>query len=135
RRYLPFVGVGVMGVALVFTLSRAGALSLLLALAALLMAFGRRGQARRSLVLTGALLAVILSYAAWIRFGPFVERVRHAPYVSRLIQAHSTLPMIAAFPVLGVGLGAYPDVYYRYQPAVLGPGKLYFPAAHDALLP
>ncbi|MFZ1059504.1 MAG: hypothetical protein WAP47_09970, partial [Candidatus Rokuibacteriota bacterium] len=62
RRYLPVVGIGVMALALVFTLSRGGVLSLLLALAVLLIFLGALGRTRWSLVVVGVLLAVTLGY-------------------------------------------------------------------------
>jgi len=42
--------------------------------------------------------------------------------------------MLRAFPLLGVGLGAYGDIYPRYQPLALAPGKVSYPYAHDDLL-
>ena len=134
RRWLPFIGVGVMALALVFTLSRAGVLSVLVALAGLLALMGALGRTRWSLVVIGALLTVTVSYGAWIGFEPLLERVRHAPYGLRLVQSLTTLPMLSAFPVLGVGLGAYREIYFRYQPAALGPGTYYLPFAHNDLL-
>jgi tetratricopeptide (TPR) repeat protein/O-antigen ligase len=134
RRYLPFASVGVMSLALVFTLSRGGIVSLLVALLGLLALQGARGRARRSLVLVGALLMVTLSYGAWIGLGPLAARIGEGAYANRWIQFVTTLPMLKTFPVLGVGLGAYRDVYFRYQPAELSPGTVYFAFAHNDLL-
>jgi tetratricopeptide (TPR) repeat protein/O-antigen ligase len=136
RRYLPFVGVGVMALALVFTLSRGGVLSLLLTLVALLALLRALGLTRWSVLLMGALVAVTIAYGAWIGLEPFLARVRTGPldYVSRGTQSLTTLPMLATFPLFGVGLGAYKDIYFRYQPPALHPGKVYFPYAHNDLL-
>ena len=134
RRYLPMVAIGVMGLALVFTLSRGGIVSIALALAALLVVQGLRGRARTSAVLVGLLLALVAGYGAWIGLEPLLERFRQSAYASRLVQLESTLGMFRAFPVLGVGLGAYRDIYFRYQPPELSPGQLYFPFAHNDLL-
>ncbi len=134
RRYLPFVGVGVMTLALVFTLSRAGGLSLLFALAVLLVLLGALGRTRWSLVVVGVLLAVTLGYGAWIGLEPFLARVRHGEYANRWLLSLSTLPMVPDFPLLGVGLGAYRDIYFRYQPSALGPGTVYYAVAHNDLL-
>src|SRR5439155_306677 len=106
RQSLPFVGIAVMAIALVFTLSRAGVLSLLLTLGAILALQGAFGRARLSLVLVGTLLAVTLSYGTWIGFEPFLARLREPSYESRWVLMLTTLPMLASFPVLGVGLGA-----------------------------
>jgi hypothetical protein len=122
RRHLPALAVVAMALALALTLSRGGVLSLLAALAALLALAGARGQARRSLVVVGTVLAVTLAYGAWIGFGPLVERFRGDPYASRLTQLVSSLPMLAAFPLLGAGLGAYL------------PGKVHYAFAHNDLL-
>src|SRR5438309_1832812 len=134
RRYLPAVGVVLTVLALVFTLSRGAVLSLLLALVILLFVFGRVGLARWSLVAVGALMLTTLGYAAWIGLEPLVARVTGGEYINRLAQWTATIPMLPAFPAFGVGLGAYKDIFFRYQPAALGPGKIYFPYAHNDLL-
>ena len=131
RQYLPFVALVVMALALVFTLSRAGALSLLLTFVILLLLLGRLGRIRWSLAVIGALLAIALGYAIWIGLEPFLARLRHADYAVRWVLARTTLPMIRSFPVLGVGLGAYADIYEHYQPAVLTPGKIDVRYAHN----
>ncbi len=134
RRYLPFVGIGVMALAIVFTLSRGGVLSLLFTLVLMLALLGALGRTRLSLVLLGALLALTLGYGAWIGLEPFLTRVWKTDYAGRWIQSLTTLSMLKAFPLLGVGLGAYKDIYFRYQPPVLDPGKVYYPYAHNDLL-
>src|SRR5205823_4403438 len=134
RRYLPAVGVVLTVLALVFTLSRGAVLSLLLALGILLFVFGRVGLARWSLVAIGALMLTTLGYAAWIGLEPLVARVTGGEYINRLAQWTATIPILPAFPAFGVGLGAYKDIFFRYQPAALGPGKIYFPYAHNDLL-
>jgi tetratricopeptide (TPR) repeat protein/O-antigen ligase len=134
RRHLPFAGVAVMALSIVFTLSRGGIVSLLVALGFLLIVQGARGRVRRSLVLVGVLLAVIASYGAWIGLGPLLARLTPGQFTGRLVQSLTTLPMLRSFPLLGVGLGAYGDIYFRYQPAALQPGTLYFEFAHNDLL-
>jgi tetratricopeptide (TPR) repeat protein/O-antigen ligase len=134
RRYLPMIGIGVMALALIFTLSRGGLVSLALALMALLALQGLRGRARPSLVLVGSVLAVTVGFSAWIGLGPLLARLASDQRGSRLTQLFSTLEMIRTFPVFGVGLGAYRDIFFRYQPAALQPGTLYFPYAHNDLL-
>jgi tetratricopeptide (TPR) repeat protein/O-antigen ligase len=136
RRYLPFVGVGVVALAVVFTLSRGGLVSLLVALAVVLAFLGRLGFARWGLVVVGLLLVVTLAYGAWIGLGPVLERVQRGvlDYESRASLSLSSLPMLKTFPILGVGLGAYKEIYFRYQPPELGPGVIWFPYAHNDLL-
>jgi tetratricopeptide (TPR) repeat protein/O-antigen ligase len=134
RHYLPFVGLVVMAVALVFTLSRGGVLSLLLALLILIALLGQLGRIRWSLAVVGALVVVALGYAVWIGLEPFLARVRHTDHTSRWMLALTTVPMLRSFPFLGVGLGAYGDIYGHYQPAVLEPGKIDVGYAHNDLL-
>jgi tetratricopeptide (TPR) repeat protein/O-antigen ligase len=134
REYLPFVALAVMALALILTLSRAGVLSLLLTFVILLVLLGRLGRIRWSLAVISVLVAVALGYAAWIGLEPLLARVKHADYASRLVLAVTTVPMLRSFPVLGVGLGAYGDIYGHYQPAVLQPGRIDVRVAHNDLL-
>ena len=134
RRFLPFPALLVMALALVFTLSRAGVLSLLVAGMLMLGLLWAVGRIRLSLAVVGVLLAATVGYGAWIGLEPLLARVRHADYAVRWVQWATTLPMIREFPVLGVGLGAYRDAYHAFQPAALLPGKVYYPYAHNDLL-
>jgi tetratricopeptide (TPR) repeat protein/O-antigen ligase len=134
RQYLPFVALLAMAVALVFTLSRGAIVSLLLTMLILLLVLHALGRIRWSLMVLGALLIAVLGYGAWIGLEPLLTRVRHADYAVRFIQGLTTLPMLRAFPLLGVGLGAYGDIYPRYQPLALAPGKVGYAHAHDDLL-
>lgn len=102
RRYLPFLAIGVMSVALVFTLSRGAMVSLVVALGAALCLLARLGLARWSLALVGVLLAATAAGGAIIGLEPFVARVHQADVLgTRWIQAVTSLPMLAAFPLLG----------------------------------
>lgn len=135
RRYLPFASLGVMVVALVFTLSRGAILALLVTVAATLLLLGRLGLARWALALLGALIVVVTGYGTLIGLSPWIARLGEDHIAgARWIQAVTSLPMLADFPVLGVGLGAYRDIYFRYQPAVLEPGRVYYPYAHNDLM-
>jgi tetratricopeptide (TPR) repeat protein len=134
RQYLPFVALIAMSVALVFTLSRGAIVSFLVTALILLLVLYALGRIRWSLMVLGALLVAVLGYGAWIGLEPLLSRVRQADYAARFIQGLTTLPMLRAFPLLGVGLGAYGDIYPRYQPLALAPGKVSYPYAHDDLL-
>ncbi len=134
RQYLPFVVLLAMTVALVFTLSRGAIVSFLLTVLILLLVLYTLGRIRWSLMVLGVLLVAVLAYGAWIGLEPLLARVRQADYTARFIQGLTTLPMLRAFPLLGVGLGAYGDIYPRYQPLALAPGKVSYPYAHDDLL-
>ena len=134
RLYLPFPALVAMALALVFTLSRGGVLSFLFTALLVLGLLRALGGIRRSLAVVGALLVATVGYGAWIGLEPFLARVWHADYMVRWVQWLTTLPMLRAFPLLGVGLGAYRDTYLRYQPPALDPGKVYYPYAHNDLL-
>ena len=136
RRYLPLIGVIVMGVALVFTLSRGGLVGLVVGLLALVGLLSASGRARRSLVVTASLLIAVVAYGGWIGFGPWVARLAQTPAGSldRLTQYIASLPLLREFPILGVGLGAYRDIYFRHQPLAHHPDRFYFPYAHNDLL-
>ena len=134
RRYLPAVGLVVMAVALIFTLSRGALLGLAVALGALLALLTRMGRLRWTLLLVGTLGIATLCYAGWIGLTPLVERVSGEAIVSRWIQWQSTVPMLRDFPILGVGLGAYRDIYARYQPLALDPAGYFYPYAHNDVL-
>jgi tetratricopeptide (TPR) repeat protein/O-antigen ligase len=134
RRYLPFIALVTMAVALVFTLSRGAVVSALVAALLLLVLLRALRRIRRSLALLGSLLVATVAYGAWIGFEPFLTRVWHADYTGRWVQTLSSLPMLRSFPLLGIGLGTYQDIFVRYQPAVLDPGRVYYTYAHNDLL-
>jgi tetratricopeptide (TPR) repeat protein len=136
RRYLPLVGVGAMVIALLFTLSRGGLVNVVTALLTLLALLGAVGRARRNLIATGVLLVAVLAGGGWIGFGPLLARLSATSEGTayRLAQYVASLPLLREFPVLGVGLGAYRDVYFRHQPVEHQPALIYFPYAHNDLL-
>jgi tetratricopeptide (TPR) repeat protein/O-antigen ligase len=136
RRALPLVGLVAMTVALVFTLSRGGLVNVVAALLALLALLRVVRRVRRSLVVTGVLLIAVLACGGWIGFGPVLARLAVASEGTayRLGQYAASLPMLREFPLLGVGLGAYREIYFRYQPLAHQPETLYFPYAHNDLL-
>ena len=134
RRYLPAFGVFVMALATILTLSR-GALLAALGAGLLLLAGLARVRGRRwTLSLAAVLGTVTLAYALWIGLAPLLDRLGASSHLGRWEQWRSSVPMLASFPVLGVGLGAYKDIYFRFQPAALLPGRVYFPYAHSDLL-
>ncbi|OGL10837.1 MAG: hypothetical protein A3I17_10350, partial [Candidatus Rokubacteria bacterium RIFCSPLOWO2_02_FULL_72_37] len=136
RRALPLVALVTMAVALVFTLSRGGVLAGAVGLLTLLALLGGLGYARRSLVLTGALLVAVVGYGSWIGFGPLLARLSQSPAgaLDRWGQYAASVPMLRDFPLLGVGLGAYRAIYFRYQPLAYAPHEVYYPYAHNDLL-
>src|SRR6266849_6695752 len=134
RRYLPAFGVALMALAMVLTLSRGALVSLAVTGGLGLLAAGRLGGVRWSLALVGALGAVILGYGLWIGLGPLLHRLGSADALGRVLQWRASVPMLTAFPTLGVGLGAYKETFFHFQPLALGAGRMYFPYAHSDLL-
>ncbi|MEX2147060.1 MAG: O-antigen ligase family protein [Candidatus Rokuibacteriota bacterium] len=136
RRYVPLLGVLVMALALIFTLSRGGVLAFGAGLLVFLVLLRATGRTRGSLVLTGALLVGVGVYGSWIGFGPLLERLSRTGggMADRAVQYLASLPMLKDFPLLGVGLGAYRDIYARYQPLVHQPHDTFYPYAHNDLL-
>ncbi len=134
RRYLPAAGVAIMSLATILTLSRGALLAAFGAGLLLLFGLARVRSVRWSLTVSATLAVAILGYLLWIGVDPLLSRVGAPDRFGRSAQWLSSLPMLTAFPVLGVGLGAYKDIYFRFQPAVLLPGQVYFPYAHSDLL-
>ena len=134
RQYLPLFGLTLMALATVLTLSRGALLAVLAAGLILLAGLARVRSRRWVLALSAVLGAMTLTYALWIGVEPLLARLAHSEHVGRLEQWRSSVPMILSFPALGVGLGAYKDIYFRFQPGVLLPGRVYFPYAHSDLL-
>lgn len=113
----------VMGVALLFTLSRAGIVSFLLAILFLLGCLGvLEAASQKRLVLT-AVLTAILGYVAWIGIEPLLARFEAergvADLASRLTAYKGGLQIVKEFPWLGTGLGTFERVFRKYQPREL----------------
>jgi len=123
-----------MALATVLTLSRGALLAVLAAGLMLLTALARVRGRRWVLGFSVVLGAVTLIFALWIGVEPLLARLAHSEHVGRLEQWRSSIPMLQSFPALGVGLGAYKDIYFRFQPALLLPGRVYLPYAHSDLL-
>jgi tetratricopeptide (TPR) repeat protein len=136
QRYVPLVGVLAMALALVFTLSRGGVLAFGAGLFAFLVLLSATGRARGSLTLTAVLLVGVGVYGGWIGFSPLLDRFARSGggMGDRVVQYLASLPMLRDFPVLGVGLGAYRDAYFRYQPLAHQPHDTFYPYAHSDLL-
>jgi len=135
RAYFPLVAVSVMALALLFTLSRGAALALVLTVIGMLVVLGRRHDVRWPLVWLGALLLVTLGYGLWIGLDPFLQRLAAIQdYRARWLQVVTSVPMLRDFPLFGVGLGAYKEIYPHYQTDALRPGHVAYPYAHNDLL-
>jgi tetratricopeptide (TPR) repeat protein/O-antigen ligase len=136
RRSLPLLAVLVMAVAVVFTLSRGGIIAVAVGLVTFLALLRAAARMRRGLTATALVLVAVAAYGGWIGFGPLLARLSSSQIhgVDRVAQYASSLPMLREFPLFGVGLGAYRDIYPRYQPLALHPGVMWYPYAHSDLL-
>src|SRR5262249_8258771 len=128
------LGLMLIALAAVLTLSRGALLAVLAAGVLLLVSLSRVRRRTWVFALAGALGIVTIIYALWIGGDPLLARLPHAEEVGRLEQWRSSVPMLGTFPLLGVGLGAYKDIYFRFQPVALLPGRVYFPYANSDLL-
>lgn len=135
-RALPFLAIGVMTLAVVFTLSRGAIVALLAGLLVLVWLLRAGHRVRSSLLMVSAVAGAALAYSAWIGLAPLLAHVGTSSIglAQRLTQYRASLPMIADFPLLGVGLGAYRAIYTRYQPLAHQPAAVYYPYAHSDLL-
>ncbi|MFN0083859.1 MAG: O-antigen ligase family protein [Blastocatellia bacterium] len=144
ERYLYGVAAVMMGVALIFTLSRGGMISLvaeMIFIAAMSVSVLRRNDPRISYgasaatsplehamgasAVGGILLAIALG-VAWIGAEPIINRIatggtnrtdfsKARPFEDlRLVIWKDTLRMVSEHPVSGIGLGAFPTVYPMY---------------------
>src|SRR5579875_1088813 len=121
--------------ALLATASRGGWLAAIIASATIVLLAARlpaetrpallrqQSRARRALMLGGALVAVLLVaslFTSNASRSTASDRLQDAIYresaASRLQVARQTIPMIRQFPIFGVGLGAWPEIYPRYTP-------------------
>ena len=116
RVALAFIGIMVMGVALLFSRSRAG-----IALGALVflfgsLAMGREGSGRR---LAAALALLILFCAAWIGLATVGERfagdLAGETRSGRLVLWRDGLAMAMRFPVAGSGIGTWAVLFPAFK--------------------
>jgi tetratricopeptide (TPR) repeat protein/O-antigen ligase len=135
RQYFPLFAVIPMLLAVIFTLSRGAVSSLILTLGVMLILAGAIGTARRSGLVIGGLITVAVACAGWIGLGPLLTGIKRGPadFQLRWLLAVTSLPMLKDFPVLGVGLGAYKDAYFRYRTAAI-PDGFFVDYAHNDVL-
>ena len=121
RPYLFLLGGAVMGLAIFFSLSRMGIVSLLLTLVFLSILVMLAGSPMKRAMGLGAAFAGILTVGVfWIGTNGILERYGYllkddaALLEGRTIVYRDTLSMIASNP-RGIGAGRYQDVFRRYQ--------------------
>jgi tetratricopeptide (TPR) repeat protein/O-antigen ligase len=131
---LMFV-LGLVGTALIFTMSRGALLSVLLAGGVVAGMLGIHESLGRRRLLAVAALLVIGGFALWIGLGPVLDRFGEVSvgWSERLTLYRQALGMVRDFPILGTGFGTFGSVFPRYQAPPLGL-DVRFSHAHNDLL-
>jgi tetratricopeptide (TPR) repeat protein/O-antigen ligase len=127
--------VGLVGTALIFTMSRGALLSVLLAGGVMAGILGvHESLGRRRLLAVAALLAVG-GFALWIGLGPVLDRFGDVSvgWSERLTLYRQAVTMVRDFPILGTGFGTFGSVFPRYQAPPFGL-DVRFSHAHNDLL-
>ncbi len=126
--WLLLFALAIMTGALGLTLSRGGMLSFFVGLS-LFILLHRQSRRRRGLSvhlplrLTWVFVGLAL-VSFWLGLGPLVDRFWHSlsgdavlAWGDRRLVYTSTWAMVSDFPIFGIGLGAFPVLFPRYQPA------------------
>jgi hypothetical protein len=120
RRYLLLFILLLLTVALIFTGSRGGMISLVVGFA--LIGFLLVGQRWKwgHLYLMAGFLAVAVLYSLWLGSAPYLGRFWSLDDKSRYLAFKGALAVFREFPWTGSGIGTFGDLFYRYEPAELG---------------
>jgi len=129
KEMLLFFLAGIMLVALVFSKSRAGIFSafssLLFFYVLLSVKFQNIGKETGGVKLRAfiAVLVVASAYALWIGLDPVIERFTRieGDTIDRVVVWKDTVRATLDFPLLGMGLGTYGDVFPVYRKEALEP--------------
>ncbi|PON15657.1 hypothetical protein C2W62_22610 [Candidatus Entotheonella serta] len=126
--WLLLFALAIMTGALGLTLSRGGMLSFFVGLS-LFILLHRQSRRRRGLSvhlplrLTWVFVGLAL-VSFWLGLGPLVDRFWHSlsgdavlAWGDRRLVYTATWAMVSDFPIFGIGLGAFPVLFPRYQPA------------------
>ncbi len=127
----------VLGGGVFYSLSRGGMLAVglsVVVVAGLLTYHGRRGV---ELVVLGALLALAVGFVAWVgpdevaaRVGTLAEGTSTPTFAARVEAWERSLQLLAAYPVLGAGLGTFRFAFMEHAP----PGRAWWTTAHNEYL-
>ena len=126
--YFLFLGLVVMVLGLIFSMSRMGQFSLFAGIvfvgALYIASLVRRGRRRGSMLVIASLLVLCLGglWGTWKGLGPVEERWKtiEASYEDRSIVWQSTMKLFRNFPLAGTGLGTYVLAYPPYKPDKFG---------------
>ena len=122
QNFLIGFAVSVMGAALIWSLSRAGIVSMFLAFAGVMVALKAAGFVRSRGFYVGAAVLVILGWGTYLGWEPVVaefsklDKVLERPTDDwRWQMSADALRMGSAFPALGTGAGSFLSVYPHYR--------------------
>ncbi len=117
RRYLLLFILLLLTVALIFTGSRGGMLSLVVGFAFMaLLIVGRKWRKGHFFFLAGFLLTATI-YSLWLGSAPFLQRFLDLNDQIRYQAFQGALAIFREFPLWGSGLGTFGELFYRYEPA------------------
>lgn len=126
RRFiLPLAAVVVMGLAVVFSMSRMGLFSLAVGLIVFFMLVGKRHALKVRAAILAAVVAAILLASAWLGMHPVLREfsLLTEEKVGRLEAWKMTTRIAGDYPVLGTGLGTYGYISGNYQTVGAGTGR------------
>lgn len=119
RRFILIFLLLILTVGLIFTGSRGALLSLLGGIGLMgLLLWGPR-HPKGYLWALALFLAVALIYSLWLGSSPMLARFGDKEDLGRYYCFHGALALFREFPWVGGGLGAFGDLFFRYEPARL----------------
>ncbi len=122
RRYLLLFILLLLTVALIFTGSRGGMISLAVGFALMgLLILGQKLKKGHLYLMAGFLLTAVL-YSLWLGSAPLLGRFWDLHDRTRYLAFNGALAVFRDFPLTGCGLGAFGELFYRCQPVELGSG-------------
>jgi len=117
KTLLMWFGVIVMILALIFSASRMGIACLLLSFGAIILVFRDPKGERRLSRTVMLILALAVVWAAWLGLDAVIGRFTTLPgdFLFRKRIWENTFQIIKDFPLLGTGLGTFPQMFPLYQ--------------------
>ena len=134
-----FAGLGIMAVALFFTLARGAWVSTMIATGVVCLVYMMQNRQNITKILAGTLAATLALGLIFLSSTDLVQRfttiTQQDPEVTlygRMLAWEGTIDMIQAHPLLGVGPGNFTTAFRGFQPPGLGNG-IYVKAHSDYL--
>jgi O-antigen ligase len=132
RKIFYLFAAAVMGISLLLSASRGGILSVGLGIAVTAVVFFLRTRKMTFVLAALALGFFTLGYGLSIGMDPTLEKFEKTQgFFQRMDVSKTLVPMIADYPVMGVGWGNFPDLYPRYAAIDRGRIRYYNGYAHN----